>query len=1158
MIATLRWVRFTALATLVGLAALSGCTSDSIPERLGPAPARGGPTVVFEPTRRPLPGIPLPNDVATFADPTSRTGRRINVSLVAPTAMEEQARRDFSSLEGWGTTAPITVELARAAGDDSRLPAVDLADIARRMQGDDFDFANDPVYVIDLTTGVPAFVDAGSGVYPVTVRDPHKYFPNDPKVAEPNVIFETVEEGEGLPQEAYTPALDLDFDGVLDHPNTLPGARGRGAIGKVDDILTWYERQTDTLILRPLIPLEEKHEYAVVLTDRLRGQNGKPVASPFDTIYHPAQRAAVKRVEDVLSDARLAPYYGDISGSGLAHVAFVWSFTTQPIAEDMRALRSGLYGKGAFSRFATEFPPDARIFPAGGVSEIPDEVPDWKTQSAACALRAKAPFLLRPNDPDVLPALQLLFKEIFGFNEGELKAIFDAYKYIDHIVIGSFRSPFLMGNPRSTDPDTRITANFTTGAGPVTSDEVPFYIVVPKAGPGMAQPFPVALWGHGVTGHSDEVLLYAADYARQGIALVAYDNPEHGAVLSGSDRILADIKLREICTVPFRLAFEQGRARDVNGDGLADSGYYWWTSHIFHTRDNVRQGLLDGMQFVRVLRAFDGKRSSQQDFNADGKLEVAGDFDADGVPDVGGPSVGYYAAGESLGGIMSELQGGMEPVLSATAPISGGGILGMDVPFRSYGVVDAVLGQLMGPVVFAVPPEERKDQKKERRKSVCAATERSLRITLNDGTDSYEMEIACLRPDELAEDMTVVVTNVRSGELRCARSGKDGRFRVPIPSSIDDKLDVQVYPTKDAVTTYKTCKLRDGATPGRRVNTWERPISQALPVANGDLTKCTSDAGCAQFRDRFFPVGSPLVAANSGLGLRRQSPELRRLRDLAQVGIDAADPANFAPYYFRKPLLDENGAPAPPRALLSTNTVGDNFVQVASGFAFARAAGLLPFLPPQALAKYPAYADFVTPEDLYEKLGRKTPQQVLVESGSVEGIARLGRTQAGPGCRANFVGKGEYCPKDRTISAEDCRTALFDADWLSEGTMGFDQPHPTVPLRLGRVASAAGPDALALARTWAPRLRGAPFASDDRGWSADARVGALLGHYLEPGGKHTWDVGDVCRSFDGATYGNALFARFFASDGKDVYYLSHPASHRCLATGTCAFLRQKP
>ena len=1156
--------KVTLVAALGALVSSAACNIDTVPERLGPAPVRGGPEVVFDPVRRPLPAIPLPNDFATFADPTSRTGRRINVSLVAPTQMEERARRDFSTLEGWGLTAPISVQFSRSSGQDERLPALDLDDLQRRMQNDDFDFANDPVYLVDLTTGVPVFLDAGSGAYPVTVRDPFKYFPNDPKANEPNIVFETVEEGAGLPQSAYTPALDLDFDGVLDHPNTLDtpfvanGSRASRGIPKVDDVLTFYERETDTLILRPLLPLDERHEYAVVITDRLRGQNRKPVASPFENVYHPQQRGMVSRVEDVLRDPRLARYYGDLSGSGLDHVAFTWSFTTQPVAEDMHALRNGLYGKGVFSRFATQFPPDAHIFPAGGLSDDPAAIPGWKTENDACRKRASAPFVIRPNDPDVRATFELLFAELFGFSKGQVKALLEAYQYIDHFVVGSFKSPFLMGDPRSKDPDTRFDASFATGEATVTTDEVPFYIVVPKRGAGVSQPFPVALWGHGVTGHADEVLLYAGDFARQGISIVAYDNPEHGAVLSVAQRIFAQAKLRDNCLVPWITAFEKGRARDVNGDGLPDSGFYWWTSHIFHTRDNLRQGLLDGMQFLRVLRAFDGQKKTDQDFNGDGRLDLAGDFDGDGIPDIGGPGVKYYASGESLGGIMAELQGGVEPLLTATAPISGGGSLAMDVGFRSYGVVDSVMGQVMGPFVVAVPAEERAEQKRDKRKSACAKGERSLRLHVNDGVDGYEMEVACLRADELDAGMTVLVTNVRSKEKRCARAGTDGRLRIPIPTTEGDRLDVQVYPKTDAVTSYGTCEIVAGAEPGRRIGTFERAITEPLPVADGDATKCTGDAGCAQFRDRFFSVGSDLVAPNDGLGLRRQSPELRRLRDLAQIGVDAADPSVYAPYYFRKALLDENERPAPPRALLSTNTVGDNFVQVAAGLSFARAAGVLPFLPPQALEKYREYADFVTPQDLYEKLGRRTPFQLLVTEGVTEGIARLARVSAGPMCKGNFKPKSEICKGEGQLSAEACKNALYDADWVSEGKMGIDQAHPAIPLRLARTADTRVSDATTLARAWAPRLTGAPFSADERGWTSEAPVVALFNHYLEPGGAHTWNVGDVCETFDTATYGNALLARFFASEGKDVYYLSHPSTHGCLADGTCPFLRKSP
>src|SRR6185312_6002418 len=97
------------------------------------------------------------------------------------------------------------------------------------------------------------------------------------------------EEGAGLTQDQYSPALDKDFDGVLDHPNTL-GPLPPGGIAGVDDLLTWYERESDTLILRPLLPMKEMREYAVVITDRLHGPDGRVARSPFAYVHHPEQK----------------------------------------------------------------------------------------------------------------------------------------------------------------------------------------------------------------------------------------------------------------------------------------------------------------------------------------------------------------------------------------------------------------------------------------------------------------------------------------------------------------------------------------------------------------------------------------------------------------------------------------------------------------------------------------------------------------------------------------------------------------------------------------------------------------------------------------------------------------------------------------------------
>jgi hypothetical protein len=110
-------------------------------------------------------------------------------------------------------------------------------------------------------------------------------------------------------------------------------------------------------------------------------------------------------------------------------------------------------------------------------------------------------------------------------------------------------------------------------------------------------------------------------------------------------------------------------------------------------------------------------------------------------------------------------------------------------------------------------------------------------------------------------------------------------------------------------------------------------------------------------------------------------------------------------------------------------------------------------------------------------------------------------------------------------------------------------------LRLARKATTRVADTTSLAFAWEPRLHGAPFSADENGWRATFPVVGLLNHYLAPKGQHTWAAGDVCRAFDVATYGNALIARFLATEGRDVYYLSHPRTHGCLVDNSCDFLR---
>ena len=232
----------------VSCAVLVACDGGGMAEGWRMTPPGTGPRIVWDLAAEPLPEIPLPNDVATWPDPTSPTGRRLNASQIAPSAMERNLRANFDHLDGWGTFAPITLSFDAPIDTDALL---------RRQGRGHFsatDFARHAIYLVDMQTGVPIPLDVGSGLFPRVVADPNAYYTNDPRDGSSNLLFETVEEdtnGNGM----LDPGEDTDFDGVLDHPNTLDGRLDGTPNETVDRMLWFYERQTNTLMVRPIVPL---------------------------------------------------------------------------------------------------------------------------------------------------------------------------------------------------------------------------------------------------------------------------------------------------------------------------------------------------------------------------------------------------------------------------------------------------------------------------------------------------------------------------------------------------------------------------------------------------------------------------------------------------------------------------------------------------------------------------------------------------------------------------------------------------------------------------------------------------------------------------------------------------------------------------------------
>jgi hypothetical protein len=1141
---------FTAASLLSLAVVVAHCSVDQAPAGLRATPPGTGPAIVFNVEHLPLPEIPQPNDVATFPDPTSRTGRRINVSQVAPTSMEITARQGFAQMEGWGTFAPITVAFTREPGSDPSQAALDLDDIRARMQNDGHDFTNDPVYVVNLTTGVPLMLDMGDGNFPLTPRDLDAYWPNDPKLTQQNVMFESVEEGAGLLQSSYKPSLDTDFDGVLDHPNTL-GPLAPGQIHGVDDLLGWYERESDTLILHPLLAMEEKTEYAVVLTDRLHGPDGQPVRSPFAYVNHPEQTADLGKLVSILSDPTRSNYYGSIAGTGAEHVSFAWTFTTQPVYEDLRLLRDGLYGKGPFGWLSAQYPPKAEALRALGMATQPGNESQNLATLPACQPGLGTPYVVKvaAATEAIKLIVQVALASDFSLSSSQQQAILDSMQSVDHFVIGEFKSPYFVGSdPTHENPEESFQLDFQTGQGRVATDTIPFFLAVPKATPGSQQPFPTVVWSHGTSLFKEDAFVRVGYFARQGIATLAIDMPGSGLTLTNSQQSVAQLALATSCYVEWLPALETTRAYDLNGDGVPDSAGYLWSAHIFHSRDNFLQSVFDQMATVRLIKSFDGKAVSDQDFNGDGKNDLAGDFDGDGTPDVG-EAKPIYTAGESYGGVVAMVHGAVDPYVVASAPISGGGGV-IDIVSHSSLVPTPVLEQFLSPLVVAVPASSRGPG--SALPTACTGDQLSLRFEVNNLLATAELEIACLNPGELGPNMTVLVENRRNGVTHCARTDSQGLLRVPISANVGDPIEVQIFDQPDVVDSYKTCNVAKGTPPGRLVKTWEQAATTYTPVADGST--CPSSSGCQLFWSTFYPVGSQLVAPQDGLGYARQTPDARRLLMLAQAAVDPADPINFAPYYMMKTIPGLNGEALPHRGILVQNTVGDPYVPIATGSSFARAAGVLPFLPPSAVTAMPEYANYATPQPMYDAFGGMTPNDVLIQNDVLRGVARLQETHAGPGCGVNYLSSPPAalgCDAAPAVDPTTCAQTLYDADWASEGTNDYASPHPATPLRLGRLTTGAT-DAASLAQAWAPRISTLPLTSPD-GTAGTTPMLGLVNAYVNPLGQHVFFTVDPCRNFDDVTYYDTQMARFLATGGTDIYVLSHPQTHKCMATQSCPF-----
>jgi hypothetical protein len=1104
-------VRALALATALAAAAAPGCDAGGVPRGWRSTPPGEGPRVRWDLAARPLPEIPLPNDVATWPDPSSPTGRRLNPSFLAPTEVESTIREQLGTLDGWGAYAPITVSFDAD---------IDVEELIRRQGGDRFstrDFAEHAIYLVDLETGVPVPIDIHGGHFHYALARTGRYYPNDPRQDEANLLFESVEEdldGDGV----LDPGEDTDFDGVLDHPNTIDGRPGATPEDTYDRMLWFYERETHTLFLRPILPLEERRTYAVVLTDRLRDPEGRPVRSPFDDVHHVSQTRPLARLPAHF--AARPEIYGDLAVRGWDGVAFAWSFTTQSITRGLDEVRDGLYGRGRLAFLAEQFPPDLLVAPLRGGNEAFPCDPGPRVHVVTFE--------------ELRPAIEEVAATAFGLDGEGVAALLDTFDQVSHFVVGFFESPYLLGDPDSTDPRTHWDLDRTARERTAARDRVPFVLAVPRETATRRQPFPVTLYGHGYTSTNLEALAFAGLMARTGVATASIVAEGHGLGLDRALRAAVEGIFASHCLAPMGRAIVIDRARDLDGDGVPDSGGNFWSAYVFHTRDVVRQTVVDHLQFIRILRHFGdeapgGPRRAATgeisvpgvptiritgDFDGDGSPDLAGDFDGNGRIDVGGWRGSYSAWGQSLGGFISSILAGVEPAIRTAAPTSGaGGLIDVGVRSQIESVRDAVILRMMGPLVLSEPaPSDGPSAT-----TACDPGERRLSFLATSVNRRVRVEFACLGADALAPGDAVVVRNLRSGEARCAGVVADGRFRVAIPTDAGDPLVVEIYRGAREALDYATCSTRDG--------TRLRPamvIDEFLVGRGRGEDRC---ATCATYADRSWNRGDRLVAPTEGFGLRRQTPSFRRFLQVAQLALEPGDPIHYVRRVFLRPVSAPDWDVPGPRSLLVASSIGDQDVPISAGNAMARAAGLLPFLPadsPRELGDWAAPADF---EIAYP--GTTSPHELLVDLHVLEGVPRLRR---------------HPIPENPEF--------LADPDDLGDGRQLY-------------TASGGVGGTLAPVRA-SPPLRwtrsSVPFAVDETPFDPPAggfeALSGVLNVYVKPLGNHGTEPPTPEKTWDEGVYYVHLIGRWFATGGADLRYHTDPRGHLCLEDATCDFFER--
>ena len=934
---------------LLVLTVLSGCmpggeTDYGLPDS-DPGP---GPTVSFDPLAHPNALVPLPNDISTAMDQGSPTGRRLNIRSTAPTKFERDIRNEINRLSGFGTFAPIMVpfdgplDLDTVSPDSIKVINIDSASGR---------------YGEDVPLDLP--LDRSKSFYPVEIA-PWPFPPYSPFAFARQMLFNPEYQGE---------------------------------VGS-QDFLDFYERETNTLFLRVLRPMDQETEYMVVLTKDLLGENGYPVRSPFSKPVHISQLNGYTRVRECLR----------AKGIPEEKIAFAWSFTTQTTTRDLEVISDGIHGEGVMAYLPDRYP---AVFTQ--VADMETDLDrlfckpwgDNPCRDNRWILQAELldPFMGILDTEGLIRAAGILFIDADLGKNAKMSVSLDA---IDYFVFGRLQAPNFQV------PGSEVfRMDYQTGEAQINTLEVPWMIAIPKPSTEHQPPFPVVVHAHGIPALRWQLITEANTWAQHGYATVAMTVPMHEPIASVQDVMILmdsivhavaksqcgglpeneqpacieageegihalldaigkpvielmnqivfgkkgpeDGSFQDALEVFLRSGFlgqllVEGRSQDIDGDGNTDHGAIF-TADLFKSRDRIRQHIVEHMQLIQLLKNLDQgfleenglpgleNPTGVTDYEVVEPYFLAGDFNADGILDLGGKA--------------------------AYAPYGPGEKPSEEIGPQRYVRSGLSFGGITNSILMAVEPDV-----KTAALSVPGGglTDIMTRMDLHAVIDRiYHEVLGPVLVGEPAVDDRDKAGGGRSMKISFIRRGKKnlitGDMLAESLWSATQPVDIRELWVPEGGSLNVVNQENGEYIELGSEELWEKEfvcMGESVLQEGVDLTgrKGCFSWGIASDKDDGILITSldkdknpvdqvELAAPEKGMGKNRNSPDFRYFINLGQIALEAADPINYARHWFLEPLGGSGKLERPAKNLMVTSVPGDMFVPINAQVALARAGGLL-------------------------------------------------------------------------------------------------------------------------------------------------------------------------------------------------------------------------